>query len=151
MNDNNDDDDLKEVSPGLWIGGPVKPGPVSENFIQDIENAGARPEFVAALRKDLAKHQKKAAKEKAAREKRLRETEDFYKNAPPLEPAQIVGRGTGLPNLSTREEEPRSLAAPVTIIGMGLLGLFMIGWASCQSNTEPATSSPTTVAPSHTE
>lgn len=95
----------------LWIGAPVHPIPLSYDSIQSLENAGARPELIKALRKERANYDR----------------------------------------IHYGEPEKRSLTAPITIICFMLFGFFMIGWASCQSNTEPATSSPTTDAPSLTE
>lgn len=68
-----------------WYGEPVKPAPVSEEFIQELENTGARPEFVAALREDRKKFLRQQKEKEAARvrlEKRkelLRKMKDRYK------------------------------------------------------------------------
>lgn len=40
---------------GLWLGDPVKPRPVSEEYIRALRDAGAREGLIAALEEDRRK------------------------------------------------------------------------------------------------
>lgn len=73
----------------ITYGEPITPKPLPDEYIQSLENAGARPELIAALRRDQ-KSFRDREKEQTRRRTKLKEITDYYMNLEEMPKVELV-------------------------------------------------------------